>query len=470
MTQKKTLWPGWEVGRVLGRGGFSTVYEIYRDNFGVTEYAALKVISVPQDRSDIEDLRLEGYDEKTITGHYRSYMETIVGEYNLMTRLKGHANIVYCDDLRYIQHDDGIGWDIYIKMELLKPLGRALEEDPTEAQVLALGRDICAALELCRENGILHRDLKPQNIFVSRDGTYKLGDFGIAKVHEKTSSGTKIGTYKYMAPEVYKGLSYGHRADIYSLGLVLYWMLNRRRLPFLPQPPEPVSVNAAEDAQGRRILGEALPRPATGSRELQDIVLKACAYDPQDRFASAGEMLEALEALPEPREQKIPVKTAETEEETADEGDRTDGIFRSWEEREQLRKLKEEEERLRQESERLKQEQERLRQAEEKRRAEEEERLRREMADLEQALHNKAQWEELKLIGLTVLGVLLVFGGICSLSPLLLLLGIYVCFRAWKKGKDDPKRKKVVITTVVVASVFMVVMVLYMLATSQLRF
>ena len=287
---KDQLWPGWETVRLIGRGGFGAVYEIQRTMFNDTEQAALKVITVPQNESDIEEMYSEGYDEETITSTFQTYLENIVAEYSLMRKLNGNSNIVNCDDFRYVQHDDGIGWDIFIKMELLTALPKVLPAQVPEDMVLKIARDMCAALDLCSEHKIIHRDIKPQNIFVSKHGDYKLGDFGIAKTVEKTMGGTKIGTYKYMAPEVYNNQPYGTTADIYSLGLVLYWLLNEKRMPFLPLPPAKLRVGAEEEARNRRLSGETLPEPAHGPDWLKRIVLKACAYDPRDRYQTAREM------------------------------------------------------------------------------------------------------------------------------------------------------------------------------------
>ncbi len=100
-----------------------------------------------------------------------------------------------------------------------------------------------------------------------------------------------------MAPEVYGNQPYGSKADQYSLGLVLYWLLNERRLPFVSLPPAVPKVSEEREARERRFQGEPLPPPAYGSRELQRIVLKACAFDPQDRYETAEEMLRDLESL-----------------------------------------------------------------------------------------------------------------------------------------------------------------------------
>lgn len=290
-------WPGWETTRLIGRGSFGAVYEIQRKVFDETEKAALKVISIPQNSSDIEELYSDGYDDESITTAFKSHLQSIVAEYSLMRKMNGCKNIVNCDDVRYVQHDDGIGWDIYIKMELLTPLTKSLPANYSEETVEAIAKDICGALEVCKKHGIVHRDIKPQNIFVSEYGDYKLGDFGIAKTVEKTMGGTKIGTYKYMAPEVYNNQPYGSGADIYSLGLVLYWLLNERRMPFMPLPPQKLQAGMEEQSRNRRLSGEKLPDPAHGSDRLKRIVLKACAFDPKDRYQSATEMLNDLEKL-----------------------------------------------------------------------------------------------------------------------------------------------------------------------------
>ena len=300
MGEKKVLWPGWETVRLIGRGSFGAVYEIERDVFGHKERAALKVITIPQSESDIDELLNDGYAEESITTRFEDYLHDIVREYSLMADMKGCANIVYCDDVRYIQHDNGMGWDIYIKMELLTALPKALGKSVSDEQVVKIGTDLCSALAFCEKRNLLHRDIKPQNVFVASDGTYKLGDFGIAKTAERTTSGTKTGTYKYMAPEIYNNQPYGGKADIYSLGLVLYWLLNDRRTPFLPLPPVTPTSSEEDKARARRFRGEPIPAPVHGSEELKRIILKACAYDPNDRYQSADEMLRELNALGAP--------------------------------------------------------------------------------------------------------------------------------------------------------------------------
>ena len=296
MNLEKIL-PGWETVRVLGGGNFGTVYEIHRTIQGFTETAALKVIRIPKDRAEIDKLREDDYDDESITQYYADCHDKIRAEYALMAALKGYANIVYCDNFQSVPHDDGFGWDIYIKMELLSPLKKHLGSENPEEQVIALGMDICNALIRCEQLNIVHRDIKPENILVTKDGRYKLGDFGIARTMEGTASGTMAGTYDYMAPEIYNCRNYHTQVDIYSLGLVMYWMLNDQTGPFLPLGGKKPTATMKQSAREQRFSGKQIPDPKHGSRALKGIVMKACAFDPLDRYQSAAEMLAALQGL-----------------------------------------------------------------------------------------------------------------------------------------------------------------------------
>ena len=290
---------GWNITRLLGAGSYGKVFEIERSEFGQTYRAALKVITVPQSSAEVRSVISEGMSVSQAEAYFHGIVEELMHEFSIMFKLKGTANVVSCEDLRVLEHPDGIGWDILIRMELLHPLLPYVYQHPmARRDIIRLGIDICKALELCQRYNIIHRDIKPENIFISDNGDYKLGDFGIARTIERTTSGlSKKGTYSYMAPEVYIGKKYGFSVDTYSLGLVLYRMLNKNRGPFLPQPPEAITYDNREQALARRVSGEPLPRPFYGEGRLGEIVLKACAFDPKDRYSSPQQLRQELEAI-----------------------------------------------------------------------------------------------------------------------------------------------------------------------------
>ena len=289
----------WNIVSCLGAGSYGKVFEIERSEFGQTYRAALKVITVPQSSAEVRSVISEGMSVSQAEAYFHGIVEELMHEFSIMFKLKGTANVVSCEDLRVLEHPDGIGWDILIRMELLHPLLPYVYQHPmARRDIIRLGIDICKALELCQRYNIIHRDIKPENIFISDNGDYKLGDFGIARTIERTTSGlSKKGTYSYMAPEVYAGREYGFSVDTYSLGLVLYRMLNKNRGPFLPQPPEAITFSSREQALARRMSGEALPRPFYGEGRLGEIVLKACAFDPKDRYSSPQQLRQELEAI-----------------------------------------------------------------------------------------------------------------------------------------------------------------------------
>lgn len=205
------IFGSWRIVRMIGEGSFGKVFEIRREDFGTVYKAALKAITIPTSEAEIQDVLAEGMDEHSAHSYFGSFVQELVQEFALMSQLKGNSNIVSYEDHMVVPHEDGIGWDILIRMELLTPLNAYIKTNPFKREdVIRLGLDMCHALELCEKRNILHRDLKPENIFVSADGYFKLGDFGIARTVEKTTGGlSKKGIYTYIAPEVYKGEPYG---------------------------------------------------------------------------------------------------------------------------------------------------------------------------------------------------------------------------------------------------------------------
>ena len=195
----------------------------------------------------------------------------------------------------------GTGQGIFIMMEFLTPFTDFVENnDFTVKNVIGLGKDILTALVSCHEKHIIHRDIKDDNIFVSEDGVYKLGDFGVSKaLKDKSRAESVKGTPNFIAPEVYLGKeTYDNTVDLYSLGIVLYKLLNKMRAPFLPAFPAPYNTSDEDAAFEARMTGKVPELPITAQNELGQVILKAI-MPRAERYNSAKEFLAALEKVEE---------------------------------------------------------------------------------------------------------------------------------------------------------------------------
>ena len=298
--QYEPIFGSWHITRLIGEGSFGKVFEMEREDFGQVYKAALKAITIPASQSEVRSVRSEGMDEESVRATFHSKVQELVKEFALMSKLKGNSNVVSYENHQVIEHKEDIGWDILIQMELLTPLDEYIQRKKAlpRQEIIQLGIDLCKALELCQKHNIIHRDIKPENTFISENGDFKLGDFGVARTIEKTTGGlSKQGSYPYMAPEIYNGKPYGTTVDIYSLGLILYRLLNGNRLPFLPAAPAAITYADRENAWAKRFNGAPLPPPSHADGRLGEIVLKACAFEPKDRYSSPGLMRQELEAI-----------------------------------------------------------------------------------------------------------------------------------------------------------------------------
>ena len=288
------LWNEWYVEELIGKGSYGEVYKIYRDVGGKREYAAAKYISIPK-ADDRKNYRR--YSQKELTTIFEDRADKFSIEISSMLKLKDSKNVVHYEQHIKEKKKDEIGWDIIIRMELLTSLEDYLDENVFyKKDVVKLGIDICAAIESCQKNNIIHRDIKIENIFLDAFNNYKLGDFGVSREGKGTATGTITGTADYMAPEISKDHKYNSTVDIYALGIAMYQLLNNRRNPFIDADNVPTSDDEA-NAQLKRLNGEAFPNPKFDSGELARIVKKACAYDRHERYGTPQEMAEELKKV-----------------------------------------------------------------------------------------------------------------------------------------------------------------------------
>ncbi len=295
----ESIWPEWKQEKVIGKGSYGTVYKCCREVNGEKEYSAIKVISIPQDELELAELSTEGMTAEQTREYYRDIVSEFMSEISILESLRGEKNIVNIQEYAVKENENGIGWNIFIRMELLSDFNTySCDKAFTEKDVMKLAQDLCSALLVCEKHKIIHRDIKPENIFADRDGNFKLGDFGVARQLEKTNASMSMkGTYNYMAPEVYKSKKYDSRADIYSLGLVMYRLLNNNRMPFIDPDRQLIKYSERQAAFERRLSGEKIPPIENISDKMNQVILKACAFDPEDRYKTVEEFSEALRSL-----------------------------------------------------------------------------------------------------------------------------------------------------------------------------
>ncbi len=252
--------PGLEIQHLIGHGGMGAVYQARQIN--LDRKVALKILS-PRLGSD------------------PAFAERFLREARTLAKLS-HPNIVTVFDFGQagefyyltMEFVDGVNLRDTISANLLKP-----------AEALAIVPQVCEALQYAHDNGVIHRDIKPENILISKDGSIKIADFGLAKLLQPTPdqftlTGTRqvLGTMNYMAPEqIERPDVVDHRADLYSLGVVFYELLTGE-LPL-----------------GRFSLPSEKSRGV--SNQLDDVVMRTLEKDPDRRFQQASQIKTACQSV-----------------------------------------------------------------------------------------------------------------------------------------------------------------------------
>jgi serine/threonine protein kinase/beta-lactam-binding protein with PASTA domain len=212
-----------------------------------------------------------------------------------------HPNVVSIYDVG--QEED----THYIVMEYIEGhnLNEIIQEraplQPDEAVRIAM--QIADALDHAHQNHIIHRDIKPHNILIGKNGRVKVTDFGIARAVTSstiTQTGSVIGSVHYFSPEHAKGINTGEKSDLYSLGIVLYQMLTAK-LPFLGESPISVALkHLQENFEEPRIVNPHIPQ------SVENVILKAMRKNPSERYNSAHEMQLDLDTCLRPERLKEP--------------------------------------------------------------------------------------------------------------------------------------------------------------------
>ena len=254
----------------LGKGGMGRVYKVLDKD--INEKVALKLLK-PEIASD----------EKTIE-RFRNELK--------LARKVAHKNVCRMFDLgkekgtHYITMEFVPGEDLKSSIIRMGPV--------TVGKTIAVAKQVCEGLAEAHRLGVVHRDLKPQNIMVDQEGNARIMDFGIARsVRGKgiTGASVMIGTPEYMSPEQVEGKETDQRSDIYSLGVILYEMITGR-VPFEGDTPFTIGVkHKSELPQDPKELNAQLPE------DLSQVILRCLEKDKDSRYQSAGEVRSELERI-----------------------------------------------------------------------------------------------------------------------------------------------------------------------------
>ncbi|MBR3815538.1 MAG: protein kinase [Clostridia bacterium] len=331
----------WYTDKQIGNGTDGKVFSIYKENYsGEREYSILKIIRLGENRSERKTFSSETVTSASEDEHYEKIIKKITDNIETVKKSNADKFIIKYEDFELRRASDGKGRLVLLRLENAKSLAEITKElSFTHEEVIRLGMNICRGLSKCRSFGYIYPNLKPENILFTQDGKCKLGDFGTFSCLEpsKTSISYKRTQY-FMAPEFIKSGNINCTADTYSLGLILYMLTNRNRLPFTEPYPQKVTVNSLNEATKKRISAQQFEKPVFASDELWSIIKKACNFNPNKRYFSPDQMLSDLKnallkkPFEEPKYEEIYSKSVETDEPDSVDITEIEGVSKTVEE------------------------------------------------------------------------------------------------------------------------------------------
>lgn len=280
-----TAWPGWNIINLVEEGARANVYEIASSEAGQVSVRILKAICL-----ELADQNSDAAVLDNLIGRINSEIQAIYA-------LNGHPHIAGIEEYAIMKGDSSIL--VLMRMEKMLTLPDYICAGglQTRDEIIKLGTEICDALDFCERQSVVHRNIKINNLFLTEKTGFKLSDFDIPCTADpafKNFSENQISVTQCLAPEVYRGGQCGKTSDIYSLGIVLYMLLNDFYPPFVREYHQQTGDPQTYKANARRLRGDSFPPPKNADEELGRTILRACSYQPSDRYQTSAEFKAAL--------------------------------------------------------------------------------------------------------------------------------------------------------------------------------
>ncbi len=287
------LWGEWTITEQISKTQLSSVYKAQKQKNDKKINSNVKYISVPPEKNNAASEN--GAFTADLSDKLR---DNVLGEIITCYALRGHPNIVSYEDHCCLPKKDGSGYDIFIRTENLYPLSSYMnKQNMTEKEIIQLGIDICSALEALEERKSTGSGIRLTDIYINSSGVYQLDIFNEKRAFSDISANSG-SSYQYMSPEMLRNEKTDITADIYSLGLILYRLVNNKLPPFASADNinDDAAIPQAYDI--RRLGGEKIPLPSNcHDHRLSEIIMKACESDKHSRYKSPKSMKEAFKAL-----------------------------------------------------------------------------------------------------------------------------------------------------------------------------
>lgn len=257
---------GWKINSVVSENKNNKIYKITKKDFDGSEIkAVLKHISLQGEDYTVDDA------------------EFLRKEADFLKKISQISNLSYIDVFANNEPAKNRA-ELYIVTEDLHPLSEIIKTQSfSTEEIVDFGIQISAIIESLESKGVFHGNLTPENIFVTPNGKYKLGGFSDYE--------SKISDMSFIAPEIFRKENADFTTDIYSLGLIMYYMSNNHKLPFENEQ------NSSEKATEIRLSGKSLPAPQGENEKLKSVIVIACQPNNANRWKNAGNIKNALTSI-----------------------------------------------------------------------------------------------------------------------------------------------------------------------------